>query len=110
MSQTSTPYARFEKTALILRDELAVDRTRLANERTLLAYLRSAMALVIAGATIMHFSNEGWFWLLGLMCLPLGAFTAGIGVLRYRKMERAISVVRGKLVPGNDAVQTSPED
>ncbi|RPJ43750.1 MAG: DUF202 domain-containing protein, partial [Deltaproteobacteria bacterium] len=30
-----SPYSRFESTDLILRDELAVDRTLLANERTL---------------------------------------------------------------------------
>jgi putative membrane protein len=98
MSHIDTPYRRFESTALILRDELAVDRTRLANERTLLAYLRSAMALVIAGASIMHFSHEKWFWLIGLGCLPLGALTGVVGTLRYRSMDRAISVVRGKLV------------
>jgi putative membrane protein len=110
MSQTPTPYARFENTALILRDELAVDRTRLANERTLLAYLRSAMALAIAGASIMHFSNEGWFWLIGLLCLPLGAFTGIIGTVRYRTMERAISVVRGKLARQADAPQAASQD
>ncbi len=45
------PYARFKGEDLILRDELAINRTILANEATLLAYVRSALTLIIAGVT-----------------------------------------------------------
>lgn len=38
---------------MLLRDCLALDRTRLANERTLLAYVRTAFMLVVAGATAL---------------------------------------------------------
>ncbi len=87
-------YSRFEKDQLILRDELAIDRTLLANERTLLAYLRSGVALVIAGVSIIHFSNEGWFWMMGVFCIPIGVIVGIIGVARYRKMNRSISLIR----------------
>jgi putative membrane protein len=90
-------YGRFARTELILRDELAIDRTLLANERTLLAYLRSGVALLIAGVSIMHFSQEGWFWAVGLVSLPAGVLTTVIGVLRYRKMNKAIMFVRQEL-------------
>jgi putative membrane protein len=89
-------YSRFEKDHLILRDELAIDRTLLANERTLLAYLRSGMALVIAGVTIIHFSQEGWFQMIGFFCIPIGLVVGIIGILRYRKMNRSISLIRRK--------------
>jgi putative membrane protein len=89
-----TPYSRFEKDELILRDELAVDRTLLANERTLLAYLRSTVALLIAGVSIMHFAQQGWFWTVGIICLPTGIVTGVVGSLRFRKMNRSIAVVR----------------
>lgn len=87
-------YARFGKAELILRDELAIDRTLLANERTLMAYLRSGAALLIAGISIIHFSQQGWFLAVGAACLPGGVVTTLIGVLRYRKMNKAISSVR----------------
>ncbi len=90
----NTPYSRFENNELILRDELAIDRTLLANERTLLAYLRSAVALVIAGVSIVHFSQEGWFWAVGIACLPAGVAAGIVGVLRHRRMNKAISIVR----------------
>lgn len=89
-----SPYKRFDGDDLILRDELAIDRTILANERTLMAYLRSGVALLIAGVTIIHFSQGGWFWAVGIACIPTGLITALIGVARYRRMNRAISIVR----------------
>lgn len=76
---------------LSLGDELAIDRTTLANERTLLAYVRSAMALSIAGLTILHYSEELWFTILGLSLLPGSVAVAVIGICRYRRMNRMIS-------------------
>lgn len=91
------PYTQFEKTELILRDQLAIDRTLLANERTLLSYLRSGVALIIAGISIIHFSHEIWFTVIGFICLPFGIITAWFGASRFRKMDKAISVVRQEL-------------
>lgn len=88
------PYARFAGKDLILRDELALDRTVLANERTLLAYLRSGVALMLAGATLLHFAEAGWLSLVGLLCIPLGVVVCGIGVRRWRRMERSIGAFR----------------
>jgi putative membrane protein len=107
-SMAKSLYSRFENDTLILRDELAIDRTLLANERTLLAYLRSAVALVIAGASMMHFSQQGWFWYAGLACLPSGLATGAIGMVRYRRMNDAITLVRRQL--GIPAKPASPGD
>jgi putative membrane protein len=92
-----TSYSRFCSDDLLLRDELAIDRTLLANERTLLAYLRSAVALLLAGVTILNFSPEGWFWAVGIACIPTGISTAIIGIMRYRRMNREISLVRRRV-------------
>lgn len=96
---SDAPYSKFEGKDLILRDELAIDRTILANERTLLAYLRSGVALVIAGVTIMHFVQLGWFWGVGLGCIPTGVVTGIVGLARYRAMNRSIAAVRGREKP-----------
>ena len=86
-------YARFGPEELILRDELAIDRTLLAYERTLLAYLRAAVSLVIAGITIVHFAT-GWFIVVGWVCIPAGVLTGFFGSVRYRRMDKAIRLVR----------------
>lgn len=94
--KTASQYQRFDGDDLILRDELAIDRTLLANERTLLAYLRSAVSLVIFGVTILHFTGPGWFWALGLFCLPLGVGVGWIGVMRSLSMSEKIWALRAK--------------
>lgn len=100
-----SPYTKFDDSKLILRDELAIDRTVLANERTLLAYLRSGVALVIAGVSIMHFSREGWFWAVGIACIPVGVIAGIVGVIKYRRMSKTISAVRKK--PPGEVLQNS---
>jgi len=95
-------YRRFDKENLILRDKLAIDRTALANERTLLAYLRSAVVLVIAGASIMHFSGRHWFWTVGLICIPTGIVAGIVGLARFRKMARSIAIARGQKQPDDE--------
>lgn len=92
----NTAYTRFVDDKLILRDELAIDRTLLANERTLLAYLRSAVSLIIAGVSIMHFAQPGWFFVVGVLCIPAGIITGIVGISRFLKMDRSLSVVRDK--------------
>ena len=55
-----------KESELILRDVLAVERTRLANERTFLAYFRSSIIFLGTGLSIIqiHFFAEvtylGW--------------------------------------------------
>jgi uncharacterized membrane protein YidH (DUF202 family) len=46
-------YGNRENDELILRDELALERTKLANERTFLAYARTAIMLGISGGTVL---------------------------------------------------------
>lgn len=102
-------YSRFENDQLILRDELAIDRTLLSNERTLLAYLRSGVALVIAGVSIIQFSTGGWYWMIGLSCIPVGIVVGLIGVARYRKMNRSISRIRQQSKSDAQAKRTDSE-
>jgi putative membrane protein len=61
-----------------------------------MAYLRSGVTLLIAGVSIIHFSPEGWFWMMGLACIPAGIITAVIGIMRYRQMNNKILSVRNQ--------------
>ena len=91
---STNPYERFSGDELILRDELAIDRTILANERTLLSYLRGAVTLVIAGLSFLHFAAPGLLRGLGLALIPAGLVTGVIGVRRHRAMDRRIRAAR----------------
>lgn len=95
MTEMSSGPAARETSAL--RDRLAIDRTVLANERTLLAYLRGAMGLVIVGVTFLHFGEAGVLRHLGVAFIPSGIAAAAFGVARYRKMDRTIRAIRARL-------------
>lgn len=91
-----SPYAKFEPEELILRDELAIDRTILASERTALAYTRTALTLIIAGLSFLHFVQEGLLYYAAWMFLPAGVLTSAFGFMRFRKIRRHILSVRKK--------------
>jgi putative membrane protein len=94
---SDNPYERFQSRELILRDELAIDRTLLANERTVIAYTRGGLTLIIVGVTFLHFATEGLLPIIGMACIPFGLCVGVFGFLRYRKMDRAIRAVRASL-------------
>jgi putative membrane protein len=87
---SSRPYAgRGEH--LILRDVLAIDRIRLANERTLLAWLRTAIMLLVSGVTLLKlFEGILVMEVTGAALIPAGFFTAGLGVRRYLRTRTLI--------------------
>jgi len=79
---------------LILRDVLAIDRTRLANERTLLAWLRTAIMLVVSGVTLIKLFQSVFFMeAIGAVLIPVGLLTATWGFRRYLHTCRLIEEV-----------------
>jgi putative membrane protein len=69
-------------------------RFSLANERTLLAWVRTALALDVAGLAVIRFAPPlampGGRELVGVVLIVLGALTAGTGYQRMRGVDRAI--------------------
>jgi len=96
------PYKRFSNCELILRDELAIDRTILANERTVLSYLRGSVSLIIAGVTFVHFVEAGTLHYIGLSLIPIGLIAGLFGVCRYRRMDKRIRAIREGMVSNPD--------
>lgn len=78
------PYAKFRHRSLSLNDYLAIDRTILANERTLLSYGRTALAMVIIGGSAMKFFGSPALTVIGWMFLTGGVIVMFIGWRRYR--------------------------
>ena len=83
------PYTQRGGEALILRDVLAIDRTRLANERTLLAWLRTGLMALISGMTLIRlFAGQPWLEMSGYVLLPLGLAAALFGWHRFWQTKR----------------------
>lgn len=78
------------KKEIILRDFLALERTKLANERTLLAYLRGSIYLILGGIAFLQledFDNVKW---LGPVTLFLAISFMFLGVFRFFYLKRRL--------------------
>jgi putative membrane protein len=77
-------------------------RFTLANERTFLAYERTAIGLVAASVAVLQIF-EGWeHTVLGVALLVAGTVASAGGYLRYRAADAAIRA--GEPLPTNPAV------
>ena len=86
------PYSKINPNDMILRDHLAYDRTVLANERTLLSYMRTSIALLAAGGTLMKiFPDERTTVLIGCVLLVLGVAVALVGPFRFVSVKKRLS-------------------
>ena len=76
-------------------------RFTLANERTFLAWQRTALGLLAAAVAVFHLGPEmtlpGARHVLGVFLAVLATTTAGVGVLRWRQVDRAVR--RGTPLP-----------
>jgi len=77
-------------------------RFTLANERTFLAYERTAIGLVAAAVAVLQIFEGRVHQLLGVLLLLAGAVAAVGGYLRFRKADAAIRA--GEPLPANLAV------
>ena len=76
---------------LILGDHLALDRTKLANQRTMLAVLRTAIMLMISGVTLIKiFHSETLGVISGIALPPISIVVAVMGLTSYLLAKRRI--------------------
>lgn len=80
-------------------------RFTLANERTFLAWQRTALGLLAASVAVIQFVSDaalpGARYLLGLSLAVLATLTAGIGLWRWRQVDKAMR--RGTSLPRHPA-------
>jgi putative membrane protein len=76
-------------------------RFTLANERTFLAWQRTALGLLAAAVAVVQLAPEmtipGTRHVLGVVLAVLATTTAGVGLLRWRQVDRAVR--RGTPLP-----------
>lgn len=85
MSEEST------KNQLILRDILAIDRTKLANYRTLLSMVRTALYFEVMGLSVLSLKALDEIKVFAPLLFLIGLIIAIIGIVNYRKMQSKIN-------------------
>ncbi len=80
-----------EKQALILRDTLAIDRTRLANQRTFLAFFRTGLSLIVTALAIIEFKKDSPDYIfMATVLMIFGAIIMVGGLVNYYVVARRI--------------------
>lgn len=84
-------YIDFEhKENILLRDYLALERTRLANERTLFSYIRTALYLILGGIAFMQMDDFKTIKWLAPVCFVLSVFILVTGIIKYFVMRKRL--------------------
>lgn len=71
------------KEKIILRDYMAMERTRLANERTLMAYVRTSLFFVTGGLTLLELDNFAHLTGLAYIAIIIAILMFSIGITRF---------------------------
>ena len=76
--------------AHVIHDPLAVDRTILANERTFLAYIRTAMTTLVGGLSLISFFEGKFIPTLGWLTLLPTTYLFLKGAQHYYSLKRTM--------------------
>jgi len=74
-------------------DLLAIERTQLANKRTLLAYIRTAFSLLIASLAIIEFFQNRLLIYLSFVLIPASFVFLIIGIVKFLQSQKTIDKI-----------------
>lgn len=79
----------------ILRSDLSLDRTALANERTLLSYARTALFLLVTGVSVVKlFAPNIGLEALGYFLSATSVAVMAVGVESFRRIRKKVRKIR----------------
>lgn len=78
---------------IILRDHLAMERTKLANERTLLSYLRTSLYLVLGGIAFLGMKDFDEIRNFGYLALGLSVVIFFVGIIRFYQLKKHLKTM-----------------
>lgn len=86
-------YCRVNTARMELRDYLATDRTKLSNQNTFLAYIRTALTLFVGGVTFVKFFASPLIEAIGWIFIPVGLVTFVVGFFRYNRLRQSLAKI-----------------
>ncbi len=75
---------------LSLSDELSIERTKLANDRTLLSFIRTSLYFSVAGITITSLLTFEMDWLVAIIFYVISVFIFVLGFIRYFRLRKKL--------------------
>jgi len=93
---------------LILREKLAIERTVMANDRTFLSFVRTALYFSIAGISINQLLQLQYGLALEIFFWALATFTFFTGLVKYIQQKKRIAQHRKNI--GNYQLEWETDD
>lgn len=78
----------FKRNQIILRDHLSLERTRLANERTFMAFVRTSLYLIVGGIAFLKVEELQSIQWLGYVCFLISIIVLVIGIMKYIRLRK----------------------
>ena len=80
-----------------IQNELSEERTEFSNERTLLSYIQTSLAIFAFAFLILRFfdGSSGYIY-AGIFAIVLGVIIIVFGFLQYRKRQKLIKKFKKK--------------
>lgn len=75
---------------LNLQDYLALERTKLSNERTFFSFLRTSLYMILAGIALLQIQGFGQIKWLGLVSISFSAIIFIIGIYRFVRLGKKL--------------------
>lgn len=79
--------------SMIIRDYLALDRTILANRRTLLSYVRTFIGLFAGGIGLVELQDNVIIIIIGYISMAISIPILVIGIIEYIKVKKSLSSI-----------------
>lgn len=75
---------------IILREQLALQRTNLANQSTFLAFLRTSMYFLVAGLSVRNLLKIENSFLIEILLFSISLFIFVFGIINFIRHKKAI--------------------
>ena len=87
-------HQHYQEGDLTLGDYLGAHRTILANDRTWLAYVRTALTLFVAGVSFIQFFKSQALQIIGWVFVPAAAAFLVFGLWKYLNVRHMIHGIK----------------
>lgn len=90
----------------LIREHLALERTKLANERTLLSYTQASLYFLLGGLALIQLKQYEEMHYIGYLALVFSVLFVTVGVWRFFVLKRKMQ----DLLKGNVEAPPAPEE
>lgn len=97
MDEQTKQFDKTFKKDLVLREYLAIERTKMANYRTLLSFLRTGLYFLVAGSTLGQLIETTFWKYMGLPFMLIGILIVLVGIVSYLRSRRQLQKSRGQI-------------